>query len=187
MFTNTKSILNGILLLLAFGLVMGCAHGPKTPPGGHATAEKDEPVKIDDGKLPENPEKEPVQVPINELDPENKYNMCPRIHFDYDKYEIKAEWNECLNNIARFLKDRESITLIIEGNCDERGSDEYNMALGEKRANATAEFLIGKGISAERIVTKSWGESRPLASGHDENSWKLNRRSDFFGVDTVTR
>ncbi len=182
MFTNTKSMLNGIILLLALGLAMGCATGPKTPSGGHATAEKGAPISGGNGEG-DFTVRTPVEpVPLTDLDPSGEFNLCKRIHFDYDKYDIKAEWAECLNNIARFAKAKPGLTIIIEGHCDERGSDEYNIALGERRANATAEFLIEKGVAAERIITKSWGESKPLATGHSESSWKLNRRADFFGA-----
>lgn len=101
------------------------------------------------------------------------------IYFDFDKSFIRAEYRTDLKKKAGYLKDNPNINIRIEGNCDERGTNEYNLALGERRANSAEEFLLSLGISADRIDTISYGEERPLASGHDENSWAQNRRDDF--------
>ena len=101
------------------------------------------------------------------------------IYFDFDKSFIRAEYRSDLKKKAGYLKDNPNINIRIEGNCDERGTNEYNLALGERRANSAEEFLLSLGISADRIDTISYGEERPLASGHDEGSWAQNRRADF--------
>ena len=184
MTTTTKSILNGMILLLVIGLTIGCAsNGKKKPFGAHARAEKGVPLtQGEDGLTQRGPEVDSTPLPLSKIDPTGEFGMCDRIHFDYDKSDIKAEWEKCLNNIAKYFSQHDDYLLLIEGHCDERGTDEYNIALGERRSQATAQFLIQRGISPERIVTKSWGESKPLATGHDESSWKLNRRAEFFGV-----
>ena len=101
------------------------------------------------------------------------------IYFDFDKSFIKLEYRAVLQAKAEFLKDDPNICIRIEGNCDERGTNEYNLALGERRANSAAKFLISLGISPDRIETISYGEERPLALGYGEGAWAQNRRDDF--------
>jgi len=101
------------------------------------------------------------------------------IYFDFDKSFIKLEYRAVLQAKAEFLKDNPDIRIRIEGNCDERGTNEYNLALGERRASSAAKFLVSLGISPDRIETISYGEERPLALGHGEGAWAQNRRDDF--------
>jgi len=101
------------------------------------------------------------------------------IYFDFDKSFIKLEYRAVLQAKAEFLKDDPTIHIRIEGNCDERGTNEYNLALGERRANSAAKFLISLGIPSERIEAISYGEERPLASGQGGGAWAQNRRDDF--------
>lgn len=101
------------------------------------------------------------------------------IYFDFDKSFIKLEYRAVLQAKAEFLKGNPNIHIRIEGNCDERGTNEYNLALGERRADSAAKFLVSLGISPDRIETISYGEERPLALGHGEGAWAQNRRDDF--------
>lgn len=101
------------------------------------------------------------------------------IYFDFDKSSIRKEYGSVLEKTAEFLKDNTSIHIRIEGNCDERGSNEYNLALGERRANSAKRFLVSLGISPDRMETVSYGEERPLALGRGEDAWAKNRRDDF--------
>jgi peptidoglycan-associated lipoprotein len=101
------------------------------------------------------------------------------IHFDYDKYNLKPEAQEILKNgTPAFLKYRD-YRLVVEGHCDERGTHEYNLALGEKRATEAANYLSNLGIEKERIKTISYGKEMPLDKGHDEAAWEKNRRAHF--------
>ena len=102
--------------------------------------------------------------------------------FDYDKSFIRLEDRNMLKKKAEFMKDNTNTRIMIEGNCDERGTNEYNLALGERRANSAAKFLISLGISPDRIETISYGEERPLALGHGEGAWAQNRRDDFVVI-----
>ena len=102
------------------------------------------------------------------------------IYFDFDKSSIRKEYRSVLEKKAEFLKDNTSIHIRIEGNCDKRGSNEYNLALGERRANSAKRFLVSLGISPDRMVTLSYGEERPLALDHSEDAWAKNRRDDFM-------
>ena len=101
------------------------------------------------------------------------------IHFDYDKSDIKPEAKPILENIAIDLKATPGKYLLVEGHCDERGTNEYNLALGEKRALNTREYLANLGVDPEMIVTISYGEEQPLELGHDESAWRVNRRAEF--------
>jgi peptidoglycan-associated lipoprotein len=101
------------------------------------------------------------------------------IYFDFDKSFIRLEYRPVLQEKAAFLKDYPDMRVRIEGNCDERGTNEYNLALGERRGSSAKNFLISLGIAADRIETISYGEERPRGLGHDEESWSQNRRDDF--------
>jgi peptidoglycan-associated lipoprotein len=97
--------------------------------------------------------------------------------FDYDSYSLRDDARQAMMESARLLKERPNIRLTIEGHCDERGSEAYNLALGDKRANAAKDFLVSQGIEPARIDTIGYGEEKPFATGHDEDSWKQNRRA----------
>ena len=101
------------------------------------------------------------------------------IYFDFDKSFIKLEYRAVLQTKAEFLKDDPNAHIRIEGNCDERGTNEYNLALGERRANSAAKYLVSLGIPSERIEAISYGEERPLTSGQGGGAWAQNRRDDF--------
>jgi peptidoglycan-associated lipoprotein len=98
------------------------------------------------------------------------------IHFEFDKYNIRPGDAEILKENAALLKKYPKVKVQIEGHCDERGTVEYNLALGERRANATKKYLVSLGVSADRISTISYGKERPLDPGHNEEAWAKNRR-----------
>ncbi len=102
------------------------------------------------------------------------------VYFDYDSYTLDSRAQEILKAKAAFLKERSDLALRIQGNCDERGTSEYNMALGERRAKAAQDYLVSLGISKGRITTVSYGEERPVAPGHDEEAWAKNRNAQFI-------
>jgi len=99
------------------------------------------------------------------------------IRFDYDKYDIRRVDEEILRENAAFLKKNPKMKIQIEGHCDERGTVEYNLALGERRANNTKRYLVSLGITSDRISTISFGKERPLDPGHHEEAWAKNRRA----------
>lgn len=99
--------------------------------------------------------------------------------FDYDKYDIRPDAKEVLDStMAWFIKNK-TLNILIEGHCDERGTNEYNLALGEKRANAVKNYLIANGVVPARISTISYGEEKPLCSDQTEECWQRNRRAHF--------
>jgi len=105
-----------------------------------------------------------------------------RIHFDFDQFTLSAEARRILTQNAKFLKANSGVQAAIEGHCDERGSDEYNLALGESRALAAKSYLVSLGISAKRISVISYGEEKPLRNGSNEAAWAQNRRAEFKAV-----
>ena len=104
------------------------------------------------------------------------------IYFDFDKSLVRPDQAERLEANALFLRDNPGIEVRIEGNCDNRGSNEYNMALGERRARGAKRYLVNLGIADSRLGILSYGEERPLIPGNDEAAWTVNRRGDFVIV-----
>ena len=99
------------------------------------------------------------------------------IYFDFDKYDIKPEFRDAIKYNAQQLNKDASLRVTVEGHCDERGSTEYNLALGERRATAVQKALASEGVDAKRMKVVSYGEERPVDPGHDEGAWAKNRRS----------
>ncbi len=102
-----------------------------------------------------------------------------RVFFDFDKYDLKPEGRSTVEALAAWLNSFPAVTLTLEGHADERGTREYNLALGERRANAVKDYLIALGINAGRLTTISYGEERPAVPGSYEEAWAQNRRSQF--------
>jgi len=101
------------------------------------------------------------------------------INFDFDKYDIRPKDAEILKENAALLMKYPKVKIQVEGHCDERGTNEYNLALGERRSNAAKKYLISIGITADRISAISYGEEKPLDAGHNEEAWSKNRRDHF--------
>ena len=106
-----------------------------------------------------------------------RQNVGDRVFFDTDMSTIREDGRQTLNRQAEWLKKYTNYPVTIEGHCDERGTREYNLALGERRANAARQYLIAQGIPASRIKTISYGKERPDPTGSDEQAWALNRRA----------
>jgi peptidoglycan-associated lipoprotein len=165
----TKKIILFALIVLALAVVFNaCKKTPEIPPPP--------------------PEPEPETTVVEEEPPPPPPPPPPlelqKIHFDYDKYTLTPDAQDILADNARGLlkDDYKTVTIRIEGHCDERGSDEYNMALGEKRAATARDYLVNYGVDANRISIISYGESRPIALGHDEAAWRQNRRDEFVKI-----
>jgi peptidoglycan-associated lipoprotein len=101
------------------------------------------------------------------------------IHFDFDKYDIRLGDARILDASAAWLKTNTDLVLV-EGHCDERGTNEYNLALGDRRAKAAMRYLVGQGVQARRITTISYGKERPVCHEHSEACWSQNRRAHFL-------
>ncbi|MFO7604875.1 MAG: peptidoglycan-associated lipoprotein Pal [Desulfurivibrionaceae bacterium] len=105
------------------------------------------------------------------------------VYFDFDKSVIKSDQVDRMEKNAVFMEENPGLKVQVEGNCDERGTNEYNMALGQRRAISGKKYLVNLGISETRLSTISYGEERPINFGHDELSWSQNRRDDFVVVE----
>ena len=101
------------------------------------------------------------------------------INFDFDKYDLRPDARTILDRKVAFLNQNGSVRVQIEGHCDERGTNAYNLALGERRANVAKQYITTAGVNAARLSTISYGEERPLDPGHNEAAWARNRRAHF--------
>lgn len=144
-----------------------------TGPGGSAEAS----ARVTVTAPPEPPHPAPPPV-VEDLDTSWPREVKP-ILFDYDKYDIRDDQKAVLQADADFLRKHADANVQIEGNCDERGSEEYNLGLGDRRANAVKEALVNLGIPAGRIGTISYGKERPKCSESNEACWQQNRRDDL--------
>jgi peptidoglycan-associated lipoprotein len=105
--------------------------------------------------------------------------LATMVHFDYDKADIRPDDAAALDGKVAILQANPNLRIRVHGHCDERGSDEYNLALGNRRATSVKQYLVNRGIDASRIDTQSWGEERPIAQGMTEDAWSQNRRAEF--------
>jgi peptidoglycan-associated lipoprotein len=105
-----------------------------------------------------------------------------RIHFDFDQFTLSADSRRILGDNAKYLSANSAVQVVIEGHCDDRGSDEYNLALGESRALAAKNYLVSLGVSAKRLSVISYGEEKPLVNAANEEAWAQNRRAEFKSV-----
>jgi len=141
------------------------------------TAEEMEEFRLQESKGRKEAQAEEAQN--QEQKKQAQKELTKRINFAFDSYELRMEARQVLKEKAEIMDRHPDIDLIIEGHCDERGTDEYNLALGERRARAVYEFLVLLGVDPERMDIISYGEERPLDPGHNEEAWATNRRCEF--------
>ena len=142
---------------------------------------------VDNGPPPPSSSSGPVSsAPMSNIVPGSaedlRVNVGDTVHFDYDKYEVMESDKAILQRQAEWLNKYPSVRVTIEGNCDERGTREYNLALGARRANAVKEYLVSVGVSAGRVETISYGKERPMCTESGESCYAQNRR----GVTTIS-
>ena len=165
---------NSIVLTLVAGMI--CFAGCSSTPDPMATPE-DQMIALEGGDLPL--AAMDIGATFGEPKPEDAL-ILQDIHFDFDQSEIREPDRVILGEINAWLLDHPGTSLMIEGHCDERGTLEYNLALGERRALSIRTYLTGLGTNPERLHTISYGEEQPLAIGNDEESWAQNRRGHFL-------
>ena len=191
---NYLSVSRIIVIPLALGLVfaIGCASKKgvtkSTQENPPTTTQKPTPVPTpvveSDASVTKKSTKEET-VPGDEGNLSAKTEPIAEIgtvYFDFDKYDLSETARTTLAKNAQWLKKNTDFRIRVEGNCDERGTVEYNLALGEKRANATKDYYVSLGISANRIQTISYGKERSVDPGHTEDAWSKNRRADTVKV-----
>ena len=173
------------LMAVAMGVVAMMAAGCAK----EEVVKKDEPVKVEQ-TVKQEPVKpvEPPPAPKEEPKQQQAEKAAPAIaletvYFDFDKSDLRQDARDILSkNAEALLKSVPDAKVKIEGHCDERGSDEYNLALGDRRAKSVAKYLSTLGVQADRISTISFGKEKPAVQGHDEAAWAKNRRAEFVIV-----
>ena len=141
-----------------------------TGPGGTADAT----ARITVSQPPPPPPPKPTET-MEEMFLKNVFDA----YFDYDKSDVRPDARDALAKTAQFFRSYPQLGVVIEGHCDERGSTEYNLGLGERRAQAVKQFLVSLGITADRMETVSFGKEKPFCTEHDEYCWQKNRRGHF--------
>ena len=164
MFLNKKHTLAALVLSMSLGF-SGCTEDETE------VEEPIEPIAID----------EPIQPPMDEspMDTGMSDFTDENVMFGFDDYTLSMDSQDRLTALAENLKSNGSSVVQIEGHCDERGSIEYNLALGERRAQSVKNFLVNLGVEDSRLTTISYGEEKPSTEGHDEGAWSQNRRAEF--------
>ena len=167
-----------LTVMLVVFLFNSCAKKVKTVPETTKVEQVDETApKVEKPKLTE--EEIFLQKSLDEI---NKEGNLKTINFDFDKYTIREDMKGVLHKNADWLLKHSSVVFSIAGHCDERGTVEYNMALGEKRADAAMKYLLDLGIPANRMKIVSFGKNNPLVKGVDEKTHFMNRRDEFIIV-----
>ncbi len=166
-----------LMCILALAVAVGgCRKAPAEQPPVVEPAPAPEPVvKTYAPPIAPEPAPEPAPPPA----PMMKKVELQDVFFAFDVYELSPEARDILAKDADILKDNPGTTITIEGHCDERGTREYNLGLGERRANSAKNYLVSLGISSSRIRTITYGEDRPFDEGHNERAWAKNRRAHF--------
>lgn len=159
------------LFVTAAFLALVLAGCPKKP----APAPETQPTTPVD-TTPKKPVTPPVETPVKKTIVESQFQT---VYFDFDKYNLRGDAKSGLDSNYNLMKTFPDVIVKIEGNCDERGTVEYNLSLGQKRAQAAMDYLTGLGIAANRISIISYGKERPAVQGHDEAAWAKNRRDEF--------
>jgi peptidoglycan-associated lipoprotein len=186
----------GVFLTLAVVLLFGfslanCARKPAEPGPGEQMTQTRAPGETpgtqgkvegftppDEGVWRSEEPKEITQEPVREMAVMDATNLID-VFFEFDRADLTSEEKDILANNARFLGAAPDVRIVIEGHCDERGTNEYNLGLGERRASVVKSYLVSLGVSASRIRTISYGEEKPFAAGHNEAAWRQNRRAHF--------
>lgn len=184
----------GLLMVFAFGCILlnGCAEKQavvkdESMQEQKAATAQAAPATVDDSRAKEQADREAALKAQAEKDARAKRNAAAladlniqNVYFDYDKSNIRPDAREILKSNAEIFTKNSGATIVVEGHCDERGTAEYNMALGERRAQEVKQYLMNLGIPATRIETISYGEEKPADPGHNEAAWAQNRRAQFL-------
>ncbi|MFH1976355.1 MAG: peptidoglycan-associated lipoprotein Pal [Pseudomonadota bacterium] len=163
----------------------GVALAKKATEQANALCPKKEPAKVVPAPAPVvQKAPEPVKPPVQEVKTDARAAalqalMGEDVYFYYDSAALTPAAQELLKKDAAILEKYSDVSITLEGNCDERGTNEYNLALGERRAESAKKFLIDLGIAASRLKTVSYGEEKPVDTGHNEDAWSKNRRTHF--------
>ncbi|HSP07525.1 MAG TPA: OmpA family protein [Acidobacteriota bacterium] len=174
-----------VTLLFMMALVLSVTACKKHPPEIQPKPTAETPTVPETPSVPPPPTATPLQEgAITDATLTKCTSQLQPVFYDYNKSDIREDQINALQNNARVLKSEECApaNALIEGHCDERGTEEYNLALGERRARSSKDYLVSLGIAESRISTISYGESKPFAEGHNEEAWQQNRRAQFVAL-----
>jgi len=167
------------LFVAASAVLAGCASTPVAPPPAPAPAPMAAPPAPAPAPAPvAQSHVEPVALPAY-LDPNNAISKERSVFFDYDVFTIKDDYRPLIERQGKYLASMPQLSIKVEGNADERGSPEYNLSLGQKRADSVVKALEVYGVKSTQLEAVSWGEEKPRSAGHDEAAWAENRRVDL--------
>lgn len=179
-----KTLILSLVCILVFAFFISCrkkVEEAPPPPPPPQVKEQPKVEKVEKPPVVKEPKLTEEEIFMaKSLEEINKEAPLEMIHFDFDRYFIRDDAKPVLEENAKWLKKFKTVRILIEGHCDERGTEEYNLALGEKRAKATYDYLVSLGISPDRIEIISYGKSQPLDPGHNEVAWQKNRRAQFM-------
>ncbi len=174
-----KLLVYALAAVLVVSFFAGCKKKVKEVPPPPQVKEQPRVEKIEEPVVQEPVLSEEEIFMSKSLEQINKERPLAMAYFDYDKYFVREDAKPALDRNAAWLNKFRTVKVLVEGHCDERGTEDYNLALGEKRAKSAFDYLVSLGISADRMKILSYGKSQALASGHDEASWQENRRAQF--------
>ena len=177
-----------VVLVIGVLLLTACPRQQPRTPAEDLTPETTtvdvDTVDVDEAPSPPvDRDQRPAALLSEDLEEVNSYvrgqGLLGDVFFDFDRFELRSEARERLARNADWLKANPEFNLLIEGHCDERGTSQYNLALGERRANAAKSYLVSLGVSADRVRTVSYGKERPFCFESHEGCWQQNRRAHF--------
>jgi len=175
-----------IIMVLALALVFmsSCKKKAQTVPSTPQVQEQPAAAKVDDtAKMAKPVLSEEELFMSKSLDQINQDKPLAMVFFDFDKYAVRDDAKPVLDQNAMWLKKFKTAKILIEGHADERGTEDYNLALGEKRAKSAFDYLVSMGVAPDRMKVISYGKSQPLDPGHDEAAWQKNRRDQFLVIE----
>ncbi|MFW6297203.1 MAG: peptidoglycan-associated lipoprotein Pal [Desulfosalsimonas sp.] len=181
------------IIVLMLAAVVSCAKKTPESQGGPEREQEISETESAEEERQRTKEKEETEIDEQELEARKRAEareeqkaevekdefLSEKVYFEFDDSSLDAEAREVLQRKVKWLRESPDACVIIEGHCDERGTDEYNLALGSRRAESVKDFLVKAGIDSSQLTTISYGEERPAEKGNDEESWAKNRRAEF--------
>lgn len=181
-----KLVIYWFAVILVFSFAAACKKKPQEVPPPPPPPQEQEQPKIEEVEAPviQEPQLSEEEIFLQKtIDQINREKPLGLVYFDYDKALIRDDARPALETNAAWLKRFPTVKILVEGHCDERGTEEYNLALGEKRAKSAQDYLLALGVGSDRIKIISYGKSQPADPGHDEAAWQMNRRAQFIVIE----
>jgi peptidoglycan-associated lipoprotein len=175
-------VIASVMILPILFFTVSCAKkGAQTPPlvSAEPEVQKAPDQSSEEADQAARLEEERIQAEAAAREAARASFVSEKVHFAFDSDSLSNQARQVLSGKADFLRSNPDISFTVEGYCDDRGTDAYNIALGQRRADSVKDFLMGEGVGADRMSTTSYGEDRPIAMGQNEAAWAQNRRAQF--------